>query len=198
MMRRLFVGFALFGFIVVGLPAVAIAHCDGMDGPVVKAAQRALADHAIEHVLIWIRASDEPAIRAAFEHTRQVRALSPVAREVADVYFFEMVVRLHRAAEGAPFTGLKPAGADIGPAIPAADKALETGSPEALLALLQKAVGEGLHAQFHSVIEKKKFAATDVEAGRDFVKAYVEYVHFVERVYEATKTAAHGHFATER
>jgi hypothetical protein len=198
MMQRFFVGFALFGFIVVGLPAAAIAHCDGMDGPVVKAAQHALADNAIEHVLIWVPASDEPAIRAAFERTRQVRALSSVAREVADVYFFELVVRLHRAAEGAPFTGLRPAGADIGPAIPAADKAIETGSPEALLALLQKAVGEGLHSQLHAVVEKKKFAANDVEAGRAFVKAYVEYVHFVERVYEATKPAAHGHFETER
>lgn len=197
-MRRLFYGFVLFGFIVGGLPAVADAHCDGMDGPVVKAAQRALADNALEQVLIWVPASDEPTIRAAFQKTREVRALSTAAREMADQYFFELVVRLHRASEGAPFTGLKPAGLDLGPAIPAADKALETGSPEALIALLQKAVGEAVHHPFHAVMEKKAFAAKDVEAGRAFVKAYVEYMHVVERLYEATKTAAHGHFETVR
>jgi hypothetical protein len=197
-MRRLLFGIVLAGCMTAGLPSVAGAHCDGMDGPVVKAARLALADGTLEHVLIWVPASDEPSIRSAFDRTRQVRALSPEAREMADEYFFALVVRLHRAAEGAPFTGLKPAGLDLGPAIPAADTALATGSPEALLVLLQKAVGEGLRAQHHAVIDKKNFAATDVAAGRAFVKAYVEYVHFVERLYEATKTAAHGHFETVR
>ena len=197
-MRRLLWGLALSGFVIGGFPTVAVAHCDAMDGPVVKAAQRALADNSAEHVLIWVPATDEAVVRAAFERTRQVRALSPVARDVADQYFFELVVRLHRASEGAPFTGLKPAGLDYGPAIPAADKALETGSPDALLALLQKELREGLHQQFHAVAEKKNFAPGDVNAGREFVSAYVEYVHYVERLYEATKTAAHGHFETAR
>ena len=39
----------------------------------------------------------------------------------------ETVIRLHRAGEGAAYTGLKTAGADYGPAIPAAEYAVETG-----------------------------------------------------------------------
>src|SRR6185436_13630003 len=111
------------------MPARALAHCDGLDGPVVKAAQRALDTRNPAPVLIWVQDKDEREIRTAFEQTLAVRELSPQAKELADRFFFETVVRVHRAGEGAPFTGLQPAGRDLGPAIPAADKALDEGSP---------------------------------------------------------------------
>jgi len=99
-----------------------------MDGPVVKAAQRALASADVNPVLIWVQSKDEGEVRDAFAKTIAVRKLNPDAQELADLYFFETVVRIHRAGEGEPYTGLKPAGRDLGPAIPAADKALEDGS----------------------------------------------------------------------
>ena len=110
------------------MPARAVAHCDGLDGPVVKAAQRALATRNPALVLIWVQEKDESEIRKAFEQSLAVRELSPQARELADRFFFETLVRLHRAAEGASFTGLKPAGRDLGPAIPAAAEAVRIGS----------------------------------------------------------------------
>ena len=116
-----------FGLIFLA-PGDVLAHCDNLDGPVVKAAQQALETRNLSQVLIWVQADDEPEIRAAFEQTLVVRALSPQGREMADRYFFETVVRVHRAGEGASYTGLKPAGRDLGPAIPAADKALDEGS----------------------------------------------------------------------
>lgn len=102
------VGVGLFAL----TPARALAHCDGLDGPVVKAAQRALETRNPALVLIWVQEQDEPEIRKAFEQTLAVRALSSQARELADRFFFETLVRVHRAGEGAPFTGLKPAGRD--------------------------------------------------------------------------------------
>ena len=72
-----------------------------------------------------------------------MRKLGPQAQAFADRYFFETLVRVHRAGENAPYTGLKPAGRDLGPAIPAADKALETGSDEALVQLLTDEVRDG-------------------------------------------------------
>ncbi len=110
------------------------------------------------------------------------------------MYFFETLVRIHRAGEGASYTGLKPAGRDLGPAIPAADKALAEGSLKALMGLLTDCVSEGVLEHFKHANEKKKFNPNDVEAGRKFVKAYVEFVHYVERIYEATQKKAHGHF----
>ena len=108
------------------LSTLALAHCDGMDGPVVRAAQEALAKGDVNLVLIWVRKNDEAEIRRAFDRTMTVRKFSRQSGELADTYFFETVVRIHRAGEGAPFTGLKPAGRDLGPAIPTANQALKS------------------------------------------------------------------------
>ena len=62
------------------LPVPARAHYDGMDGPVVKAAQQALATGDPSPVLIWVTKADEPQIRSAFEQALNVRKLGPAAR----------------------------------------------------------------------------------------------------------------------
>jgi hypothetical protein len=174
-------------------PAPAFAHCDGLDGPVVKAAQQALETRTLALVLIWVQPQDEQEIRAAFEQTLAVRGLGADARELADRFFFETLVRLHRAGEGAPFTGLKPAGRDLGPAIPAADAAIATGSLDAVQGLLTSAIQERLRRHFGEVTATKGFTPDNVAAGRVHVKAYVEFIHFVEAVYAAATTAPHGH-----
>lgn len=107
-------------------------HCDSLDGPVVSAARAAMASGEVQRVAPYVPAEDEPELRRAFDLVVAARALGPAAREVADRWFFETVVRLHRAGEGAPFTGLKPAGGDVGPVIPAAEHALESDTPDHL------------------------------------------------------------------
>ena len=175
-------------------PEHAFAHCDGLDGPVVKAAQRALEARNPALVLIWVQHKDEAEIRAAFEQTLAVRQLSLQARELADRFFFETLVRVHRAGEGAPFTGLKPAGRDLGPAIPAADEAIRVGSVEPVARLLTASIQERLREQFGEVRATKTFNPDDLVAGRAHIKAYVEFIHFVERLYDGTMNAPHGHF----
>ncbi len=133
----------LFGASLLG-SGTALAHCDGLDGPPVKAARQALDSGNVNGVLIWVQKTDEAEIKAAFQKALGVRKLSPAAKEMADTYFFETLVRVHRQSEGAPYTGLKPAGRDLGPAIPAGDKALESGSVEPLVKLLTEAVQKGL------------------------------------------------------
>lgn len=174
-------------------PLQAFGHCDGMDGPVVKAAQKALEAGNVNLVLIWVQEKDEGEVRKAFEQTLAVRKLSPEAKALADRYFFETLVRIHRAGEGAPYTGLKPAGRDLGPPIPAADKALETGSAEPLLKLMGDMVGAGIHEHFMDARRKLDFSPDNVQAGREYVKAYVTFIHYVEQIYQATKSPAHGH-----
>ncbi len=185
---------ALIAFAVLLLvPGVALAHCDGLDGPVVTAARKALETGDVNLVLLWVQKGDEDQIKSAFEKTLAVRKINPQSRELADMYFFETLVRIHRAGEGFAYTGLKPAGRDLGPAIPAGDKAIETGSPNALLEMLTSKVREGVHARFHEVLEKSKYAKNDVPAGREYVKAYVKYIHYVEQLYESAKGLADGH-----
>ncbi|HEY5997066.1 MAG TPA: DUF6448 family protein [Candidatus Deferrimicrobiaceae bacterium] len=169
------------------------AHCDTLDGPVISLARQALDKKDVKIVLPWVAPEKEAEIRKAFDLAVAVRGNGAKEKELADTYFFETLVRVHRDGEGAPYTGLKPAGLDLGPAIPAADKALETGDPTALLALVNEAVHAGIHKQFTSARERKAHAAESVEAGRAYVAAYVPYVHFVERLYGAATTPiAHG------
>ena len=173
-------------------PGNAVAHCDGLDGPVVTAARAALeaGDPAI--VLVWVRQSDEPEVRTAFAQTLAVRTLGEQARDLADRYFFETVVRLHRAGEGVPYTGLKPAGRDLGPAIPAADRALERHSMDALVRLLTEAVQTGTTKLFREA--NAPAPPGDLAAGRRHVEAYVRFVHYVEVVFEAASRDVHGHY----
>ena len=184
------------GLATLGLPATAHAHCDTMDGPVVHAARQALESGELEPMLIWVREQDEPEIRNAFEHVRRVRTLGGDAATLSDRFFFETVVRLHREGEGEPYTGLKPSGTDVGRAVPAADRALESGSAEELRHLLHDMVDERLHELFTGAHGRRGFAPTDVAAGREYVKAYVQFQHFGELL-EALASGQHGHAAPE-
>jgi hypothetical protein len=194
--RRLLIplsaGIALLAVAVVGVQ-VAVAHCDGLDGPVVSAARNALRTGNVNLALIWVQPTDEQAIRAAFAQATTVRAQSREAQALADRYFFETLVRMHRAGEGAPYTGLKPAGRDLGPAIPAADRALETGTVAPLRTLLTDAVQRGLQERFQELRALRRYDPTDLAAGRRYVAAYVQFIHYAERLHEAAVTAPAGH-----
>lgn len=178
--------------VVAAWPHSAPAHCDGLDGPVVAAARHALESGDAASVLVWVRSMDEPEVRKILGQTLAVRKLGDQARELADRFFFETVVRLHRAGEGAPYTGLKPAGRDLGPAIPAADRALERHSVDALVTLLTDAVRTGTTARFREA--STPVPPGDIGAGRRHVDAYVRFVHYVEGVYEAASRDVHGHY----
>jgi hypothetical protein len=142
MMRSHFLLAAAFAALL-SFSTPASAHCDGLDGPVVSAARKALDSGDPNPVLIWVQPKDEAEVRHAFAEAVAVRKLSPQAREMADRYFFETLVRVHRAGEGAPYTGLKPAGRDLGPAIPLADKAVATGSEAELASFVSKEAERG-------------------------------------------------------
>lgn len=175
-------------------PDPARAHCDGLDGPVVTLARQALTSGNVNRVLPWVPESDEPEIRHAFDHAVAVRKLGADARQLADRYFFETLVRVHRASEGAPYTGLKPAGIDLGPAIPAADRALETGAIDDVEKLLTDAIHAGLRRHFKRASERRDFDPDNVKAGRLYVEAYVPYVHYVEGIWEKATDSTEGHY----
>src|SRR5512140_2864346 len=62
----------------------ASAHCDGEDGPVVKAAQQALDSGNVNRVLVWVQPTDEAQIKDAFGKALEVRQLNPSAKKLAD------------------------------------------------------------------------------------------------------------------
>jgi hypothetical protein len=178
--------FVASGFFCIAFCKTVFAHCDTLDGPVVQSARIALEKADITGVLKWVRAEDEEELRGAFQKTLAVRAKGAEAKELADMYFFETLVRIHRAGEGAPYTGLKPGGA-VNPAVAMADKALESGSVEKLVDVLTKAMGNGIRERFQHASKAQKHADASVMAGREFVEAYVIFTHYVEGLHTIIK-----------
>ena len=160
-------------------------NCDALDGPLVTLARKALETGDVAHVLPWVPPADEDGICRAFRDALAARQPGGHARELADRRFFETLVRVHRAAEGLPYTGLRPAGEDTGSPLPDAERALETGLTRSLVSLFTDAVRSGLHRHFHAAVTRKSFATEDVAAGRQYVEAYESYIRYVERLWLA-------------
>lgn len=163
------------------IPSFANAHCDTLDGPVVLTAKMALEKGDVTPVLKWVKKEHEGEIKEAFKKTVAVRRQGKEAKELADMYFFETLVRIHRAGEGAPYTGLKTEAVE--PIIAESDKALESGSADNLVKMVSEAASKGIRERFEHAKETKKHADESIEAGRKFVEAYVEFTHYVERLH---------------
>jgi len=162
-------------------------HCDTRDGPVVKAAIKALETGNVNLVLIWVPKEAEKEMKEAFEKTLRARKQGKDAKMVADDWFFETAIRLHRAGEGAPFTGLKPAGLDEGPVVPRAEKAIETGDAKETIDFVLHTVEEELQHRFKHVISMKKYDENNVAAGREYVHAFINFVVYSHHLYTFVK-----------
>lgn len=115
------------------------------------------------------------------------------------MYFFETLVRIHHAGEGVPFTGILPAGSEPEPGIEEADKAVESGSIDALASKLSEALRKVILDRFKTVIAKKKHMDESVEAGREYVESYVTFIHYVEKIHQDIfAQPTHGSSAEEK
>ncbi|MFB3738916.1 MAG: DUF6448 family protein [Candidatus Velamenicoccus archaeovorus] len=156
-----------------------------------KAAMRALDAGDVDLVLPFVKAEGEDEIRAAFARAMEARR-APQAKEVAELYFFETVVRVHRRGEGAPYTGLKPAGLDVGPVIPVAERAIETGSPEELTGLLGDLLGREVKTRLDHVIALEPKAVGSVPEAREYVEAALGFQVWAHGVLAAVRAQPHG------
>ena len=167
-------------------------HCDTMDGPVVTAAKEALEKGNVNIILPWAAKEAENEVKKAFEKTVAARKLGNQAREIADLWFFETIVRLHREGEGAPYTGLKPAGLDEGPVVPRAEKAIEKGSAKEVTEFVSHVVEEELQKRLERAMSLKNYDKNDVDAAREYVEAMLEFILYSHKLY-AYMTTARGH-----
>jgi hypothetical protein len=164
-----------------------------MDGPVVKAAIKALDSGDVSTVLPFVPEEGEAEVTEAFEKVTKARAQSPEAKDVADRHFFETVVRIHRAGEGAPFTGLKPAGLGHGPVVPVAEKAIEDGSPEELVKVLTDTVEGQIRKRFEDAMRRKREASgKGVKEMREYVEAMLGLEVYSHKLYECAHAKLHG------
>ncbi len=172
-------------------------HCDSLDGPVVTAARLVLETKDVDQVLPYVPERGEPEVREAFSLTAKARSLGTEAQEVADRWFFETVVRVHRAAEGAPYTGLKPAGLDVGPVIPAAEQALDTGSADELSGILCEIVRGQVAERHGRAMALKEHAGDGVAAAREYVEASLGLQVWAHRLYKQAFAVPHAPASAE-
>lgn len=165
-------------------------HCDSLDGPVITAATAALTAGNVELILPFVPEDAEEEVRAAFERTRAAQAEGGhFTHEVGELYFFDTVVRLHRAGEGAPFTGLKPAGLDVGPVIPLAEQAIETRSIDDLYEFLSAELQRQLQRRIER-INALSAGATTVER-RKHVEAVLGLQVYSHHLYKSMQRDPH-------
>jgi len=182
-------GISTFVAVFLAAPHVASAHCDTLDGPVIQDARKAIEAKDITPILKWEKPKDEDTVRAAFKKVLAGRAKNP---EAAEHKFFATLVKIHRAGEGAPFTGLRPAGA-VEPAGAEADKALTSASSDVLVKLITDDIAAGIKQRYEHAAATFKHKDDSVAQGREFVEAYVAFTHYVERLHQdATGKGAHG------
>jgi len=175
---------------------MALAHCDTMNGPLIKEAKEAFEKKDLSLAVKWVKKPDEKEIKKVFEDALKAAAAGAEAKAVAERYFLENLVRVHRQGEGASYTGIKPEGAPVDEAVVLGDKALETGSVDALANKLSEHMTHELHKRFEKAAELKGKASKSPEDGRKYVEAYVSYIHFVENIHTIIKGSAaeaHGH-----
>jgi hypothetical protein len=166
-------------------------HCDSLDGPVVRAARRALEVANVDLVLPFVPETAEVEVRDVFAKVMLALGAAPASRDVAERYFFETVVRLHRAGEGAPFTGLKPAGLDVGPVVPVAEKAIEAGTAASLEDVLVGALRAELAHRFAELRRLAPGASGTVEETRAWVRASLGLQVWANALYHAMHATAH-------
>lgn len=192
-LSALFVGVLVFSL---AAPRPAQAHCDSEQGPVATAAHQALEKKDVKLILPYVQPESEIELTAAFKQALEVRKAGGSAKELADRYFIETAIRLHRAGEGAPYTGVTDESTPK--AILVADKAMATGSLDETYKLLDQEMKKGLQAKYEAVLHAREEAEKlgTVEAHRERVEAeliFEKYVYEVFTLASAAEPPAEGH-----
>lgn len=174
----------------------ASAHCDSYDGPAKKDAIKALETNNVNLVLKWIAPEQEKEIIPLFNKTYALKSGDKEVYAIVEKHFFETLVRLHREAEGAPYTGLKPAGTTK-KIVLLSDQAIVSKDIEDLLGNINNHIGKVIREKYEKVVALDKVKNDSPEQGREFVEAYVDYTHTIEAIHDIVEQggghSAHNH-----
>jgi hypothetical protein len=163
---------------------------------VAAAAHQALEKKDIKLILPYVQPDAETELTAAFKQALEVRKTGGTAKELADRYFIETAIRLHRTGEGAPYTGVTDEATPR--VILVADKAMASGSMDELYKLLDQEMRKGIEQKYQAVLHAREQAARlgTVDAHRERVEAELileKYVYELFTLASAVEPPAEGH-----
>lgn len=198
--RGLILGLVAAGMFLLA-PVTADAHCDTMDGPAVKDAIKAMDSGNVNYALKWVQPKYEAEVSRAFRMSMKVKDINADTKNLAEQYFFEILLRDHRAGEGVAFDGVKPHGWPVDERVKAADQSIALGNLEPLKGLVEPDKWPELQRRFQKVMSLKDFDVNRVEDGREYIEAYVQFFKFAEGEDEHHESHEHvehyGHLAAE-
>lgn len=198
--RGLILGLVAAGIFLLA-PVTADAHCDTMDGPAVKDAIRAMDTGNVNYALKWVQPKYEAEVSRAFRMSMKVKDINADTKNLAEQYFFEILLRDHRAGEGVAFDGVKPHGWPVDERVKAADQSIALGNLEPLKGLVEPDKWPELQRRFQKVMSLKAFDVNRVEEGREYIEAYVQFFKLAEGEDEHHESHEHvehhGHLAAE-
>lgn len=171
----------LLGFLLLMITTATYAHCDSYDGPVIQDAYKALDAEDVSYVFKWISEDQEEEIEILFNKIVKLKDVDVEIYQIVEKHFLETLVRLHRETEGAPFTGLKPAGS-VTPVVQMADRSIENEEMNTLWSHLGRHIEHDIRQKFENVSRWSKVKDHSIEEGRAYVEAYVEYTHTLEAI----------------
>jgi hypothetical protein len=178
--------------LMLGFTSTSQAHCDRVNGPVATDARKALETGDLSHALIWVTDQQAEELKSTFEQSLKVYTKGDESQELAERHFMSETVRLHREAEGMPFTGLKPA-QESSEDIQTAEQALESGDLAPVTDLLAEEIRQKTNELYQDAMEAKDSSEQNVEAGRQWVDAYVKYIVYVHSLHQKIQAdPAHG------
>lgn len=184
---------ALLLGLIIGFSTVGFAHCDSYDGPVIQDAYKALEMEKVNYVMKWIATEHEMEIKKLFDKTIRLKNGDAEVYSIVEKHFLETLVRYHRETEGAPYTGLKPAGstAEI---VQMADNSIAKKEVKTLLKDLNNHIQAVISEKYEKVMELEKVKDNSTAEGRAYVEAYVDYTHTLEALEEVlSHEGAHQH-----
>lgn len=164
------------------------AHCDSYDGPVIQDAFKSLEKEDVSFVMKWIETKHEAEITNLFNKTVRLKSGDAEIYSIVEKHFLETLVRFHRETEGAPYTGLKPAGTTA-PIVQMADNSIIHQDVKTLLTNLNHHIEAVIKEKYEKVVALSRVKDNSVAEGRAYVEAYVDYTHTLEGI-EAVM--AHG------
>lgn len=168
------------------------AHCDRVNGPVAVAAKQALETGDVSKALIWVGDRQTKELRSKFQQSLKAFNHGEESQKLAEQYFMETTVRLHREAEGMPYTGLKPA-QPSSEDIQTAEQALNSGDLTPVTDLLTDEIRQKTNELYQDAMEAKDSREQSVEAGRQWVDAYVKYIVYIHSLHQKIQAGpAHG------